>query len=217
MNEPRRRRRSAPEPAPAEAATAPAPSSWGQLLGWVLVAVAAVSLVVQILALVALGSAIAHLGAPQGPLEFALAFIGAVVGLGADLLIIHGAMTLARPQSSLGGPTQRVFWGLGLELVAAAMVGLLASSWGFAAIYVVLLCLLAYLWQRVRPPALARPAARHPGPEALEPGPAPAPERFSLPWVGSAPPPPSSERRGGQDRPARGAPTGPTGGRGSRP
>jgi len=150
---------------------------------------------VNVIAVLALGGAIAHLGAPQGPLEFALVFIGAVVGLGGDALVLAGSLAVVRPGTRFSGHPERVPWGIGLQLLASALVGVLESSWTFALVYVLLLAGLAYLWIRTSPTTSPRPAARHPVPEPEAPvraGPEPLIERFPIPWVGNAPPPPSS-------------------------
>ncbi len=159
--------------------------------------VSALSALFNLLAILALGGAIAHLGAPQGPLDFALAFIGTVLGLGGDALILRGAVGVALPRWRLAGAPVMVSWGLGLQLVAAAAVGLLESSWLVALVYVLLLAGLAVLWLRTSPSPLPRPRARHPEPERPPEGPEPTirrsfSERQSIPWVGSAPPPPSA-------------------------
>lgn len=196
MNQPRRRRSAAPAaPVPALLPSKSPSPEWRLRLALALLFVSALSALGNLLALLALGGAIAHLGAPQGPLEFALVFIGAVVGLGGDAVILAGTLAVLRPGTRFSGHPERVTWGLGLQLLAAALVGVLESSWTFAVVYVLLLAGLAYLWLRTSPAVPARPVARHPLPEPPSPvrsEPAPIPERSPIPWVGSAPPPPSS-------------------------
>ncbi|MGH7642662.1 MAG: hypothetical protein ACRENX_06550 [Candidatus Dormibacteria bacterium] len=196
VNQPRRRRSTARAP---DQRSLPARSSypeWQIRLAWGLLLVSACSVLGNVIAVLALGGAIANLGAPQGPLEFALVFIGAVVGLGGDWLILAGSLAVVRPGTRFSGHPERVTWGLGLQLLASALVGVLESSWTFAAVYVLLLAGLAYLWLRTSPPPGPRPAARHPAEEAELPVRAetslPLAERFPIPWVGNAPPPPSS-------------------------
>lgn len=170
-------------------------SEWRLRMALALLAVSAASALGNVIAVLALGGAIANLGAPQGPLEFALVFIGAVVGLGGDLLILRGALAVVSPQSRFAGHPERVSWGLGLQLLAAALVGVLESSWLFAVLYVLILACLAALWLRTSPPAAPRPAARHAVPEADQadrPQRGQVAERYPIPWVGNAPPPPSS-------------------------
>ncbi|MGA7172459.1 MAG: hypothetical protein WA976_04020 [Candidatus Dormiibacterota bacterium] len=195
MNQPRRRRSTAPAPV-ARSLPAQSPSpEWRMRLALALLVVSGCSVLVNVIAVLALGGAIANLGAPQGPLEFALVFIGAVVGLGGDALILAGTLAVVRPGTRLSGHPERVSWGLGLQLLASALVGVLESSWVFALVYVLLLAGLAYLWIRTSPPLAPRPAARHPEAEpaaTLPAEPDPVGGRFPIPWVGSAPPPPSS-------------------------
>lgn len=172
---------------------------WRLRLALALLVVSACSALVNLIAALALGGAIANLGAPQGPLEFALVFIGAVVGLGGDALIVTGTLAVVRPGARFSGHPGRVTWGLGLQLLASALVGLLESSWTFAVVYLLLLAGLAYLWIRTSPTLPARPAARHPAAEPPAPmraEPEPVSDRFPIPWIGNAPPPPSSPRPG---------------------
>ncbi|HVB14714.1 MAG TPA: hypothetical protein VNH38_08180 [Candidatus Dormibacteraeota bacterium] len=217
MNQPRRRRSSAPNPIEVQL-TAESPSpEWRLRLALALLVVSACSALANVLAVLALGGAIANLGAPQGPLEFALVFIGAVVGLGGDALILAGTLAVVRPGTRFSGHPDRVTWGLGLQLLAAALVGVLESSWTFAVVYLLILAGLAYLWLRTSPALPPRPAARHPLPEPPERTPAepgPGTERFPIPWVGNAPPPPSSPRTGWDANP--GAGSGSESGRGTR-
>jgi len=188
-------------------------------LALALLVVSACSVLVNVIAVLALGGAIANLGAPQGPLEFALVFIGAVVGLGGDGLILAGSLAVVRPGTRFSGHPERVTWGLGMQLLASALVGVLESSWTFAVVYVLLLAGLGYLWIRTSPPLPSRPAARHPAaepPASVPTEPEPTTDRFPIPWVGSAPPPPSSPgTKWDQDpTPGRGADTGPGSSRG---
>ncbi|MGC1908919.1 MAG: hypothetical protein WA809_04890 [Candidatus Dormiibacterota bacterium] len=214
MNQPRRRRNTAPAPV-ARSLPAPSPSpEWRMRLALALLVVSACSVLVNVIAVLALGGAIANLGAPQGPLEFALVFIGAVVGLGGDALILAGALAVIRPGIRFSGHPERVSWGLGLQLLASALVGVLESSWVFALVYVLLLAGLSYLWIRTSPALTPRPAARHPDAEPAAPLPSepdPVGDRFPIPWVGSAPPPPSStgSRRDESPNPGEGADSGP--------
>lgn len=188
-------------------------------LALALLFISCLSVLVNLLALMALGGAIAHLGAPQGPLEFALVFIGAVVGLGGDAWILAGTLAVVRPGTRFSGHPERVSWGLGLQLLAAALVGLLESSWTFAVVYLLFLAGLAYFWIRTSPTQPARPIARHPVPEPPTPPaasePAQAPERLPIPWVGSAPPPPSGGDTRWEETPG-GPEPGPGVGRGTR-
>lgn len=201
-SQPRQRRSAAP-------ADPPAPSvsisfEWRLRLALALLLVSACSVLGNLVALIALGSAIAHLGAPQGPLEFALVFIGALVGLGGDALILRGALAVVRPGTRFSGHPERVLWGLGLQLLAAALVGVLESSWLFGVVYAVILGGLAYVWSRSSPFKPAPPVARHPQPEPSEPVPAEAPgDRLPMPWVGNAPPPPSSQGMRWEEHPRR--------------
>ena len=220
MVNPTRRRRSTSPTATAPGLPSQSPSpEWRLRLAIALLVISACSSLLNVIAVLALGGAIANLGAPQGPVEFALVFIGAVVGLGGDALIVLGALAVVRPRTRFAGHPERVSWGLGLQLVASALVGVLASSWTFAVVYVLMLAGLAYLWIRTSPPPSSRPTARHPVAEPaarLDPGPEPVSERFPIPWVGSAPPPPSSTemvRKQGPD-PHLGPNSGSTAGRG---
>jgi hypothetical protein len=204
VNQPRRQRRSRPVQAPARAAAGyqPVPSEWRVRLAWALVVVSVASLLANLLAVVALAGAIAHLGVPQGPLEFALILLGAVAGLIGDVLIARGSMAVALPGYRLAGAPARVPWGLGLQLPAAIAVGVLQSSWLFAVVYVLMLAGLAFLWLRTSPPVQPSPSARHPRSEAAEP-PAraqPVEERYPMPWVGTAPPPPSAWGAGNSEQ-----------------
>jgi len=209
-----RRRRSSASPAPALDVERESPQrEWRLRLALALLLVSACSVLGNVIAVFALGGAIAHLGAPQGPLEFALVFIGTVVGLGGDALILAGALAVVRPGARFSGPPERVSWGLGLQLLAAALVGVLESSWIFAALYVLILAGLAYVWIRTSPASRPRPTAQHPAPAAAEPATAAEPsaaDRFPIPWVGSAPPPPSApgtrwrEEQGPGDRSGEG-------------
>jgi multisubunit Na+/H+ antiporter MnhG subunit len=196
VNQPHRQRRSGPlgkEAVPGSQASA---SEWRVRLALALLAVSACSVLGNVAAVFALGGAMAHLGAPQGPLEFALVFVGGVVGLGGDALILTGSLAVLRPDSRISGQPSWVTWGLGLQLLAAALVGVLESSWLFGLLYVLLLAGLAALWIRTSAPEAPRPAARHAVPEPSEPpipaAPARAPARQPIPWVGTAPPPPSA-------------------------
>lgn len=195
VNQPRRRRSIAPAPVERSLPDHAPSSEWRLRLALALLLVSACSVLVNVIAVLALGGAIANLGAPQGPLEFALVFIGAVVGLGGDALILAGSLAVVRPGTRFSGHPERVSWGLGLQLLAAALVGVLESSWVFAVVYILILGGLAYLWTRTSPKLPSRPAARHPVGEPVTPVRAerePVSERFPIPWVGNAPPPPSS-------------------------
>ncbi|HUY08028.1 MAG TPA: hypothetical protein VMW80_01045 [Candidatus Dormibacteraeota bacterium] len=217
VNEPRRRRSTALAPTPIDRslpARSPSPE-WRIRLALGLLFVSACSVLFNVIAVLALGGAIANLGAPQGPLDFALVFIGAVVGLGGDAMILAGTLGVLRPGTRFTGHPERVSWGLGLQLLASALVGVLESSWTFAVVYVLLLGGLAYLWIRTSPTGPTRPAARHPVAEApVLAEPAPVSERFPIPWVGNAPPPPSSPgTRWGEDPSSE---SGPSSGSGAR-
>jgi hypothetical protein len=219
VTQPRRQRRSrpAPHPAPATAYLGPA-GEWRVRLALALLVVSAVSVIASLVALLALGGAIAHLGAPQGPLEFAVVFVGAFLGLGGDGLILSGSLAVLRPQSRLSRNPAAVTAGLVLQLPAAAAVGVLQSSWLFAAVYLLMVAGLALLWVRTSPPPQPRPAARHAVPEQVEGPPAEAPllDRQPIPWIGSAPPPPSasSQRQAEQAGPECDGPFRPRSGRG---
>jgi hypothetical protein len=200
VNQPHRQRRSGPlakEAVPGSQAPA---SEWRLRLALALLVVSACSVLGNVAAVVALGGAMAHVGAPQGPLEFALVFIGGVVGLGGDALILAGSLAVLRPDLRISGRPGRVTWGLGLQLLAAALVGVLESSWLFGTLYVLLLAGLAAIWIRTSVPESPRPAARHAAPEPSEPPapspPAAVPSRQPIPWVGTAPPPPSAAQAG---------------------
>lgn len=196
-SDPRRRRRTGPQVPESFSESLTPASEWRVRMALALTFVSAASALANLVALLALGGAIAHLGAPQGPLEFALAFIGAVVGLGGDVLIFRGALAVVQPQSRFAGHPERVTWGLGLQLLASALVGVLESSWLFGAVYVLILAGLTALWLRNSPALPPRPAARHPvvEPDApLQQG-EQIPDRLPIPWVGTAPPPPSSPPR----------------------
>jgi len=214
VNQPHRQRRSGPiakEAIPGSQASA---SEWRFRLALALLVVSACSVLGNVAAVLALGGAMAHLGAPQGPLEFALVFVGGVVGLGGDALILTGSLAVLRPEVRLSGRPGWVPWGLGLQLLAAALVGVLESSWLFGALYVLLLVGLAALWVRTGEPMLPRPVARHAVPEPAESIPSASermPERQPIPWVGTAPPPPSAAQR--RDT----GPTSPTPDRGAWP
>ncbi len=201
VSQPRRRRTTAPEPVP-KSIPGPSPApEWRLRLALGLLAISGLSALFNVLAVLALGGAIANLGAPQGPLDFALVFIGAVVGLGGDAVIVAGTLAVVRPGTRFAGHPERVSWGLGLQLLASALVGLLESSWAFALVYVLLLAGLAYLWVRTSPAQPPKPVARHavPEPEPLnywEPD--PSIERFPIPWIGNAPLPPSTPRTIGE-------------------
>ncbi|MGA8207109.1 MAG: hypothetical protein WB867_03660 [Candidatus Dormiibacterota bacterium] len=198
VNQPHRQRRSGPiakEAVPGSEASA---SEWRFRLSLALLVVSACSILGNVAAVLALGGAMAHLGAPQGPLEFALVFVGGVVGLGGDALILSGSLAVLRPEVRLSGQPGWVTWGLGLQLLAAALVGVLGSSWLFGALYVLLLVGLAGLWVRTGEPTLPRPVARHAVAEPAESIPSAAaglPERQPIPWVGTVPPPPSAAQR----------------------
>lgn len=204
VNRPRRQRRSRPAPASARAAVEyqQAPSEWRVRLAWALLVVSAASLLANLLAVVALAGAIAHLGVPQGPLEFALILLGAVAGLIGDVLIARGSMAVALPGYRLASAPARVPWGLGLQLPAAIAVGVLQSSALFAAVYILMLAGLAFLWIRTSPPVQPSPSARHPRSEAPEPPTRAQPvgERYPMPWVGTAPPPPSAWGAGNREQ-----------------
>ena len=194
VNQPRRRRSAAPvAAAPAQPSSQSPSPEWRLRLALALLFISSLSAIFNLIAVLALGGAIAHLGAPQGPLEFALVFIGTVVGLGGDAVILAGTLAVIRPGTRFSGHPERVTWGLGLQLLASGLVGLLESSWTFAVIYVLLLAGLAYLWIRTSPADPVRPVARHPVPEDQR-GPVQQPldDRSPIPWVGSAPPPPSA-------------------------
>ena len=129
VSQPRRRRTTAPEPVP-KSIPGPSPApEWRLRLALGLLAISGLSALFNVLAVLALGGAIANLGAPQGPLDFALVFIGAVVGLGGDAVIVAGTLAVVRPGTRFAGHPERVSWGLGLQLLASALVGLLESSW----------------------------------------------------------------------------------------
>ncbi|MFZ0996209.1 MAG: hypothetical protein WAO09_09595 [Candidatus Dormiibacterota bacterium] len=213
MNQPHRQRRSGP--IAKEAVPGSQASEWRLRLALALLLVSACSVLGNLAAVLALGGAMAHLGAPQGPLEFALVFVGGVVGLGGDALILTGSLAVLRPDIRISGQPGWVTWGLGLQLLAAALVGVLESSWLFGLLYVLLLAGLAALWIRTSAPEAPRPTARHALPEPSEPPPpAVSPEalgRQPIPWVGTAPPPPSAAQ--GRDA----APTTPTPNQGSWP
>lgn len=219
MNQPRRQRRSRPAsiPPPAEASLGPA-GEWRVRLALALLAVSAVSVVANLLALLALGGAIAHLGAPQGPLEFALVFAGALLGLVGDALILSGSLAVLRPWSRLARRPAAVTVGLVLQLPAAVAVGVLQSSWLFAVIYLLITAGLAFLWVRTGPPTQPRPVARHAVPEQVEgaAGEALPLDRQPIPWIGSAPPPPSASSPGWVEPagPDAGGPARPRSGRG---
>ena len=217
VNQPRRRRSTTPAPVERTLPIQAPSSEWRLRLALALLFVSAGSVLVNVIAVLALGGAIAHLGAPQGPLEFALVFIGAVVGLGGDALILAGSLAVVRPGTRFSGHPERVPWGIGLQLLASALVGVLESSWTFALVYVLLLAGLAYLWIRTSPTTSPRPAARHPVPEPEAPvraGPEPLIERFPIPWVGTAPPPPSSPGTRWEENPS--SESGPSPGTGPR-
>lgn len=219
VNQPRRQRRSGPIETEAVPGSKASASEWRVRLALGLTLVSACSALGNVVAVIALGGAMAHLGAPQGPLEFALVFVGAAIGLTGDALILAGSLAVLRPDIRFAGPPAGVTWGLGLQLVAAALVGALESSWVFGALYVLLLAGLAGLWVRTSDPVPPRPAARHAVPEIAEAVPSHPermPERLPIPWVGTAPPPPSSvERRDpGPGSPTQGQGSWPTTGRG---
>jgi hypothetical protein len=197
VNLPHRQRRSgqlANEAVPGSQA-----SEWHFRLALALLVVSACSVLGNVAAVLALGGAMAHLGAPQGPLEFSLVFVGGLVGLGGDALILTGSLGVLRPDIRFSGQPGWVTWGLGLQLLAAALVGVLESSWLFGVLYVLLLVGLAALWIRTSAPIAPRPAARHAAPEPSEPptlsAPVGVPGRQPIPWVGTAPPPPSATQR----------------------
>ncbi|MGA8426073.1 MAG: hypothetical protein WB801_00610, partial [Candidatus Dormiibacterota bacterium] len=76
VNQPHRQRRSGPiakEAVPGSEASA---SEWRFRLSLALLVVSACSILGNLAAVLALGGAMAHLGAPQGPLEFAQVFVG---------------------------------------------------------------------------------------------------------------------------------------------
>jgi|GEM_PF-5429002 len=200
VNQPHRQRRSGPlakEAVPGSLASA---SEWRIRLALALLVVSACSALGNVVAVLALGGAMAHLGAPQGPLEFALVFVGGVVALGGDALILTGSLGVLRPEIRIAGRPGSVTWGLGLQLLAAALVGVLESSWLFGVLYLLLLAGLAALWIRTGVPEAPRPAARHAVPEPSErpapSAPADLPGRQPIPWVGTAPPPPSAAEQG---------------------
>jgi hypothetical protein len=87
-------------------------------LALALAVVSACSALGNVVAVVAVGGAMAHLGAPQGPLEFALVFVGGVVGLVGDALILAGSLAVLRPDLRFGRRPASVTWGLGLQLLA---------------------------------------------------------------------------------------------------
>lgn len=179
-----------------------------------LTVVSACSVLGNVVAVIALGGAMAHLGAPQGPLEFALVFVGGLVGLAGDALILAGSLAVLRPDIRFAPRPGSVTWGLGLQLLASALVGALESSWLFGALDVLLLAGLAALWVRTSDAVPPRLAARHAVPElaeAVPSAPERMPERLPIPWVGTAPPPPSAAPR--RDP----GPTGPTQSQGSWP
>lgn len=198
MNQPHRQRRSGPIPTEAVPGSQASASEWRLRLALALTVVSACSVLGNVVAVLALGGAMAHLGAPQGPLEFALVFLGGVVGLAGDALILFGSLAVLRPDIRFAGRPTGVTWGLGLQLLAAALVGALESSWLFGTLYLLLLAGLATLWVRTSDSVPPRPAARHAVPEIAEAVPSQSermPERLPIPWVGTAPPPPSAVPR----------------------
>ncbi|MGH7609950.1 MAG: hypothetical protein ACREOD_08490 [Candidatus Dormibacteria bacterium] len=196
LTQPRRQRRSLPTP-PATPAPGPGDqaSEWRVRLAWALLAVAAAALLGDVLAVVATLGAIVHLGALRGPLEFALVLVGAVLGLVGSAAMGTGSLAVVRPDWTFAGDPRSVLWGLGLQLPAAAAVGVLQASWPFTVVYLLLLLALGYFWIRTSPLAGARPSARHVAAESdpdSSPRPASVPTRQPIPWMTSAPPPPSA-------------------------
>ncbi len=197
----RRRRLSAHptrEVAPADAAPHRGVPS-GRQLAWALVLVGLASALASLLALIALAGAMANAGPPQGPMDFLPVFVGTLVGVAGDLLMVRGGAGVVRPGAWYSGGRTSALVGILLQVPAAAAVGELEASVVITALYLVLLGGLAALTVRMLPGPAARPAARHPEPPsstpALASGPARAGSAQPIRWVAAgAPPPPSAGR-----------------------
>jgi hypothetical protein len=173
----------------------------GRQLAWALVLAGLASALAGILALVALAGAMANSGPPQGPMDFLPVFIGTLVGLAGDLLMVRGGAGVVRPGAWYSGGRSSALVGILLQVPAAAAVGELEASVVITALYLLLLGALATLAVRVLPGPAARPAARHPKPPSAA---VPASRRVRaelaqpIQWVAAGAPPPPSAGRGAE-------------------
>jgi hypothetical protein len=171
----------------------------GRQLAWALVLAGLASALVSLFAIVALAGAMANAGPPQGPMDFLPVFIGTLVGVAGDLLMVRGGAGVVRPGAWYSGGRTSALVGILLQVPAAAAVGELEASVVITALYLLLLCGLATLAVMALPGPAARPAARHPEPPtpaAPASRPARAESAQPIQWVAAGAPPPPSAGRG---------------------
>jgi hypothetical protein len=194
---PRRVRSSAHGAKPASDPEAPE-GGWLWRLALALLALAAVSAFGNLISLVVVGATVGGSDSPQGPETYIPVFVGAVVGLVGDGLLLRGALGVIRPTIPYSGKRRLVIVGLVLQLPAAAAVGTLEASWAMTVVYVLIVAGVVVWWSRLTPGLGPRPLAQHP---------AGSPRRVDVAstgrwvvnepiqpirWVGGAPPPPSA-------------------------
>ncbi len=203
-----RRRRLSAHPAREMAPAGTTPHSGspsGRQLAWALVVVGLVSALASLIAMVALAGAMANAGPPQGPMDFLPVFVGTLVGVVGDLLMVRGGAGVVRPGTRYSGGRTSALVGILLQVPAAAAVGELEASVVITALYLLLLGGLATLVVRVLPGTAAAPAARHPEPPSeAAPASRPALAESAQPiqWVAAGAPPPPSAGRGAETGPA---------------
>jgi hypothetical protein len=194
---PRRVRSSAHGAKPASDTEAPE-GGWLRRLAFALLAMAALSAFGNLISLAVVAATVGGSDSPQGPETYIPVFLGAVVGLVGDGLLLRGALGVIRPRSPYSGKRRLVIVGLVLQLPAAAAVGTLEASWVMTVVYVLIVAGVVVWWSRLTPEVGPRPLAQHP---------AGAPRRVDVAstgrwvvnepiqpirWVGGAPPPPSA-------------------------
>ncbi|MHB8393188.1 MAG: hypothetical protein ACYDC5_01510 [Candidatus Dormibacteria bacterium] len=131
-------------------------------MAWALAAVAAVSALGNVSSLLVVSATMGQAAPPDSPATFLPVLAGVLIGLLGDGLLLSGAGAMLRPGLRFTTGRGSVTAGLVLQLVAAAAVGTLESSWVITGLYVVLLAALIVLWLRLAPAAAPRPVAQHP-------------------------------------------------------
>ena len=175
---------------------------WLRRLAFALLGLAGLSAVANVVSLLVVVATIGKSDSFQAPETFVPIFLGAVVGLIGDGLLVRGALGVIQPGSPYAGKRRQVIVGLILQLPAAAAVGTLEASVALAIVYVLIVAGVVVWWSRLTPSPSPRPLAQHPSG---------APRRAAVEssgrwvvndpvqpirWVGGAPPPPSAPAAG---------------------
>lgn len=174
-------------------------SEWRLRLTLSLALIAALSAMGNVVSLLVVSSTMSQAAPPDSPVTFLPVLAGVLIGLVGDGLILSGVGAVLRPGLRFTTTGGAVTGGLALQLVAAAAVGILESSWVITALYVLLLAALVVLWVRLAPAVASRPIAEHPQDLRARPTTLTPTGRWTVPgahppaeWGGGVPLPPSA-------------------------